>query len=127
MGCKSGTPCYNLSGNTYPKHCGVDPCNVYKTNTDNVFYNGGNLPCTEISTCDPLTVALQKIDDIVCPENMALQILNVINTNPSLKLLLCEILSGCTTTTTTTTTIAPTTTTTTSTSTTTTTTTIIIL
>jgi len=102
MGCNPGTPCY--SGNSYPKHCGVDPCHVHKTNTDNVFYNGGNLPCTEISTCDSLTTALQKIDEKVCAENMAIEILNAINTNPSLKLLLCEMLSECLPTTTTTTT-----------------------
>lgn len=55
------------SGNTiYPRNCGIDPCTAFKTGTDLTFYNGPNLPCTGIHTCDNLTLALEKIDYAIC-------------------------------------------------------------
>jgi hypothetical protein len=113
MSCHPGTPCYNGGTTVYPKHCGVDPCHVYKTNTDNTFYNGGNLPCTGVNTCDSLTTVLQKIDNKLCPTNLATAILNVILNNPGLLNQFCTLVSNCSPTTTTTSTSSSTTTTTT--------------
>jgi hypothetical protein len=113
MSCHPGTPCYNGGTTVYPKHCGVDPCHVYKTNTDNTFYNGGNLPCTGVNTCDSLTTVLQKIDDKLCPTNLATAILNVILNNPGLLNQFCTLVSNCSPTTTTTSSTSSTTTTTT--------------
>lgn len=57
--------CYN--GNTvYPRNCGIDPCKAFKTGTDLTFFNGPNLPCTGINTCDNLTLSLEKIDNAIC-------------------------------------------------------------
>ncbi len=42
----------------------VNGCDPIKT--DNVIYSGPNLPCSTINTNDSLTLALQKIDDIIC-------------------------------------------------------------
>ena len=122
MSCHPGTPCYNGGTTVYPKHCGVDPCHVYKTNTDNTFYNGGNLPCTGVNTCDSLTTVLQKIDNKLCPTNLATAILNVILNNPGLLNQFCTLVSNCSPTTTTTSTSSSTTSTTSSTTSTTTTT-----
>lgn len=49
-----------------PNYAPVDPCNIPCTPTDNVCYSGPNLPCTEIHTCDTVSVSLQKIDAEVC-------------------------------------------------------------
>lgn len=47
--------------------CGqIDPCQASPTGSDGVVYTGPNLPCTGVNTCDKLTVALQKIDAIIC-------------------------------------------------------------
>lgn len=107
MSCHPGTPCYNGGTTVYPKHCGVDPCYVYKTNTDNTFYNSGNLPCTGVNTCDSLTTVLQKIDNKLCPENLALAILNAILNDSGLLNQFCTVVSNCQSTTTSTTTEAP--------------------
>lgn len=48
-------------------------CYVYPSNTialpiqsTNLVYDGPNLPCSGIRTCNTLTVALQKIDEKLC-------------------------------------------------------------
>jgi hypothetical protein len=66
MACYPGTPCFGSGNVTYPRGCGVDPCVAVKSNTDLVFYSGGNLPCTGVQTCDSLTLALQKLDEAIC-------------------------------------------------------------
>ena len=81
--CLPGSPCFG--GSTTPRGCGIDPCFVYKTGSDLVVYNGANLPSTGIDTCNTITVALQKIDDKLSPENLTTTILSILNTNPSLK------------------------------------------
>jgi len=72
--------------------CGCDSCESSNESTtdvgsDNVRYVGPPLACTGIEACDTLTVALQKIDSVVC---------NILDT-----------LDVCCTTTTSTTTICP--------------------
>lgn len=102
-----------------PVGCGIDPCFAYKTGTDLVRYNGANLPCSGIDTCDSVTVALQKIDTKICPEELVITIINAITNNSTLYNLFCNAISGCTPTTTTTSSTSTSTTTSTSTSTTT--------
>lgn len=36
------------------------------SSSNNLIYKGPNLPCTGIDTWDEATVALQKLDDILC-------------------------------------------------------------
>lgn len=43
-----------------------DPCTAKPIQSDHLTYNGPNLPCTGIHTCDTLTVSLQKIDQQIC-------------------------------------------------------------
>lgn len=108
MPCNPGTPCYNYGGTTvYPRGCGIDPCTAFKTGTDIVYYNGANLPNSGIDTCDNVTVALQKIDELLSPEEMATAIMSAISTNLSLRNIFCNIVNGCIPTTTTTTTTLP--------------------
>lgn len=145
MSCLPSSPCYSNGTVVYPRGCGIDPCHAHKTGTDLVFYNGANLPCVGVDTCDSVTLALQKIDQKLCPEALALAILGAIANNVSINNMFCTLVNQCipttttttstststttsttstsSTTTSTTTTIAPTTTTTTTTPTTTTTTT----
>jgi hypothetical protein len=125
MSCFSGSPCYSHGTVVYPTGCGIDPCYTHKTGTDLVFYNGANLPCVGVDTCDSVTLALQKIDQKLCPDALALAVLGSITNNLSIRNMFCALVNGCNPTTTTTTTVAPTTTTTTSSSSTTTTTTTI--
>jgi hypothetical protein len=122
MSCFSGSPCYSHGTVVYPTGCGIDPCYTHKTGTDLVFYNGANLPCVGVDTCDSVTLALQKIDQKLCPDALALAVLGSITNNLSIRNMFCALVNGCIPTTTTTTTVAPTTTTTTSSSSTTTTT-----
>lgn len=46
-------------------HCG-NGCNDDPITTDGVIYSGPNLPCTGINTCDDITIAFQKMDEIIC-------------------------------------------------------------
>jgi hypothetical protein len=114
MSCLPGMPCYGSVHATYPRGCGIDPCHVHKTSTDLVFYTGPNLPCINIGTCDNTSLALQKIDNLICPENMALAIMSAISTNTSLRNIFCNLVTGCIPTTTSTSTLFPPVTTTTS-------------
>jgi len=61
-----------LPTNPYCPGCGsTDPCGCTDPRSDlkgsdQVKYTGPTLPCTGITTCDTLTVALQKIDEKIC-------------------------------------------------------------
>lgn len=105
MSCLPGMPC-NPIGPLYPE--GMGPCNPpppYSCiNASQVIYEGPNLPCSGISTNDSVDVALQKLDDAVCPENILSQIIQVLQVNPELRYKFCQIVNGCIPTTTTTTT-----------------------
>lgn len=105
MSCHPGTPCYNYGGTVvYPRGCGIDPCTAFKTGTDLVFYNGANLPCSGVNTCDSLTVALQKFDEKVCPEAIAQALFSALSNNLSLRNMFCTFVNNCISTTTSTTT-----------------------
>jgi hypothetical protein len=69
MSCLPGTPCYTSTINTtggLTGGCNLDPCVTTKLGTDAVFYTGPNLPCSGINPCDSVTLALQKMDAVVC-------------------------------------------------------------
>lgn len=69
MSCLPGTPCYtstiHTTGGT-TGGCGLDPCVTLTLGSGAVKYVGPALSCSGISTCDTLTVALQKLDDAIC-------------------------------------------------------------
>lgn len=45
---------------------GCDPCVIRPIESSRITYDGPNLPCTGIRTCDDLTVILQKLDQQMC-------------------------------------------------------------
>lgn len=45
---------------------GCDPCVIKPIESTRITYDGPNLPCTGIQTCDDLNTALQKIDQQIC-------------------------------------------------------------
>lgn len=49
-----------------------DPCNAEMLGTSHIKYDGPNLPCTNIQTCDVLSVAFQKIDEQICELKQAI-------------------------------------------------------
>lgn len=110
MACLPGMPCFG-GGTTSPKGCGIDPCNMQTTGTDLVFYNGANLPCTAVDTCDSLTVALQKMDQKLCPDAIATALFLSITNNLSIRNIFCSLVNNCIPTTTTTSSTTSTTTT----------------
>lgn len=69
MSCLPGTPCYTSTIHTsggLTGGCNLDPCVTTKLGTDAVFYTGPSLPCSGIHPCDSVTLALQKIDAVIC-------------------------------------------------------------
>lgn len=69
MSCLPGTPCYTSTIHTsggIAGGCNLDPCNTMTLGTDAVFYIGPNLPCSGINPCDSVSLALQKIDAVIC-------------------------------------------------------------
>jgi len=44
----------------------ASPCHIIGKRTDDLAYNGNNLPCTEVNQCDTLTIVLQKIEEKIC-------------------------------------------------------------
>ena len=72
--CTPTTPCATPSCCPDPcatcyTSCGdpcANPCYVIGKRTDDLAYNGENLPCTDIDQCDTLTVVLQKIEEAIC-------------------------------------------------------------
>lgn len=94
--CLPGMPCYDVKMYTSDPNCGcksdVGPCTIY---SDRVEYAGPNLPNTGIQNLEDLSTALQKIDERLNSENIFNLILQVLDTNPELKALLCDKLSSC--------------------------------
>jgi hypothetical protein len=81
-------------------------------NTANITYTGANLPNTGVDTGDNLNTVLQKIDEELDPVTLVQTLLYTIQTNPSLLVAFCSLVSECNPTTTTTSTSTTTTTTT---------------
>ena len=107
MACYPGTPCFNSGTVVYPTGCGIDPCYLHKTGTDLVFYNGANLPCVGVDTCDSVTLSFQKIDQKLCPDALTLSVFGSITNNLSIHNMFCALVDECIPTTTTTTTLPP--------------------
>lgn len=103
-------PCCSQGGSS--SHCG-DPCNAQPIPTDYVTYSGPNLPCTNIRTCDTVTVALQKVDEQICSLQEQIDILQQTIENCCTTSTTTTVPAATTTTTSTSTTLLPTTTTTT--------------
>lgn len=101
----------NENNNTTTNQCGC------KTSTDDVVYNGPELTCTNIQTCDTLTSAISNISNFLCSIDMVQIIINNITNNINLynqfttivnNTVDCETVWDCiSATTTTTTTAAP--------------------
>ena len=113
MSCLPGMPCFgDHPNNPSAKTCGVDPCFTYKTTTDLVKYVGPNLPCIDVSTCETVTLALQKIDYALCGVNVSQTVINTIINNQYINqqfttivndLIDCQTVQACMSSTTTTT------------------------
>lgn len=107
----------SCSENTNPCTCGNNACGC-KISSDDVAYQGPNLECTGINTCDTLTEAIQKIDEFGCSEELVNIIIYNIQNNVDLyqqfttivnQTVDCQTVFDClaTSTTTTTTTLCP--------------------
>ena len=75
--CNNNTPSPVLN-----QTCGINVESTWITNSDLVQYTGDNLSCIGVNTNDTLTVALQNINTSVCPENIAMVLLDTIQSNP---------------------------------------------
>lgn len=89
--CTPGMPCYK--GEEVYVYTTSNKCAA--ENSSDLYYSGANLPYTGIKTEDSLTVAIQKIDTTLNPTTLLASILEILETNPTLKAQLCEILSDC--------------------------------
>lgn len=97
--------------NNIPCNCSDNPCGC-KTSSDDIAYQGPNLQCTGIDTCDSLTVSIQKLNDYMCSIELVQNIITNITNNVELyqqfttivnQSVDCDIVKNCLTTTTTTT------------------------
>ncbi len=100
--CLPGSPCYK--GNdvtiytTYPKGCTsstYNPCTSFPIRSIDVYYSGPNLPYSGINTEMLLTEALQRIDTKLNPSVILTLIVELLDSDPDMKTLLCEALSDC--------------------------------
>jgi len=85
---------YSSAYAQFPKKCKCSS-DCAETRSEEVYYSGPNLPNTGINTEDTITLALQKIDNKLSPENLIAYIVDILNTNPTLKNDLCTALGGC--------------------------------
>lgn len=106
MSCLPGMPCYNgpVVRMVFPPGCDPFPIEV---TSQQVQYDGPNLPCTGVQTGDNLNTALEKIDTKICSEELVASIIQTIANNEVLKAYFCELVSSCGVITTTTTTTLP--------------------
>lgn len=97
--CVPGMPCYG--GNvkvyyTYPFCSTSQRCpTTLAISSNNLYYTGPNLPYTGIQTDDSLTVALQKIDVQLNPEEIFDLFITAIDNNPSLMSIFCSRIAAC--------------------------------
>src|SRR5690606_14084038 len=98
--CVPGMPCWTTayqSGlvvyTTYPQRCTTP--NSTLLSSDGLYYAGSNLPYTGIQTEDLITVAIEKIDQKLSPEEIFNALIVAIDTNPALKTILCEKIGEC--------------------------------
>jgi hypothetical protein len=62
---------YHIHG-SYAYTEGHRQCECGCVQSDNVGYNGPNLPCSEINTCDSITLAIEKLEAKICELTTAL-------------------------------------------------------
>jgi hypothetical protein len=62
MSCNSCNTPYRIT----QYYASPDSCIALPIQSTNLVYDGPNLPCSGIRTCNTLTVALQKIDEKLC-------------------------------------------------------------
>jgi hypothetical protein len=74
MSCENTSPCGCNSSS---------PCGC-KISSDDVAYQGPNLGCTDIITCDSITAAIQKLDEYACSIDLVQNIITNITNNISL-------------------------------------------
>lgn len=87
MSCLPGMPCYQndvIVYTKYPRGCGCDPITL-PLSSDDILYTGPNLPYTGIQTNTDLSTALQRIDNLLSPEELIGYIVSILDTNPTLK------------------------------------------
>ena len=75
--------CVNNCNNNCTCNQTTNPCGC-KTSTDEIVYNGPNLECTGIQTCDTLTTSLQTISEYLCSVELVQVIINNIVNNVNL-------------------------------------------
>lgn len=75
--------CVNNCNNNCTCNQTTNPCGC-KTSTDDIVYNGPNLECTGIETCDTLTTSLQTISEYLCSVELVQVIINNIVNNVNL-------------------------------------------
>mgnify|MGYP001611156594 FL=1 len=80
---------------TYPKGCSTSVPSPYTLplSSENVYYSGANLPYTGIQTTDLLTVAIQKIDAKLSPEEITNAVIAAIEADDMLRAALCAALN----------------------------------
>lgn len=99
--CVPGMPCYGGGDvkvyTTYPRGCTTSVSSPFTTpiSSTYLYYAGPNLPYTGIQTEDTITEALQKIDVLLNPAEIVNAIITIIDTNPTLKALLCAKIGTC--------------------------------
>lgn len=69
--------------NTTNCGCENNPCGC-KISSDDIAYQGPDLSCTGIETCDSMTVAIQKLNDYACSIDLVQNIITNITNNISL-------------------------------------------
>jgi hypothetical protein len=91
----SGTSCNPVQVDVIPKKCNNGWFAGYPVNSSLICYNGPNLPNSGIVTGDNLNVALDKIDGELDPVVLVQTIIQILQTNPALKVVFCEIVNEC--------------------------------
>lgn len=80
----------------YPKGCvpGYLDDNIYvPISSEHILYTGTNLPNSSINTNDNLTLALQKIDQKLSPQQIVNAVIQAITNDDTLRTQLCTALS----------------------------------
>lgn len=98
--CLPGMPCYGnnvIVYTTYPSGCATTVPSPFTLplSSDDLYYAGPNLPYTGIQTGDTITVALQKIDVQLNPEEIFALFISAIDNNPALKAIFCAKIAEC--------------------------------
>lgn len=93
-------PCYNngekvIVYTTYPKGCETSEPSAFTLplGSGSIVYTGAALPNSGIEYADTLTVALQKLDNKLDPEEIVNAVISAIEGNETLRAALCAALN----------------------------------